>query len=512
MRKNSLLGGALILTIAGFITRILGFIYRIYISNLIGSEGMGLFQLIYPIFMLSHTICCSGTFIAISKIVAEESAKRELGNMRKTFRIATCISLFISLIFVAILYFFSSFIGQYILNDTRTSMAIKILAFAIPFSILNSCFKAYFYGTKSMIVPATSQVIEQVTRMGIIFILAGFFIPRGLEYACAMTVIGTAVGELISFMHVYLNYKRGDKKTSHYNKKPTKRLVKILPAIFSISVPLTLSRTITTLLASYESIIIPTKLITSGLSKQAAMSLYGELTGMAMPLIFFPSLLTNALSMALLPTVSEASAINNNKKICYTVSKALQFTSLIGLGSTCLFLTFSHQLGIVVYNQENVGNLLFSLAFICPFIYLQSTFGGILNGLGLQNTAFRNNLIGLSIRITVIVFLVPIYGINIFLVGLLISVVIVSLLNLFKILKVIVLKLNIMKYFVQPLLASFATGFVTYYISNHFLYPNFTLRLALIIGLLLLCVLYVIFNFLLGSITLHDIRVIKKSL
>lgn len=513
MRKNTLIGGAIILTIAGFITRLLGFIYRVYISNLIGSEGMGLFQLIFPVYLICHTICASGSFIAISKLVAEENAKKQYGNMHKALKLGVSLSLGASIVISCLVFFGADFIGREFLSDDRTIPALRLLTFTIPFSVLTSCFKAYFYGTKDMHIPASAQVVEQVSRMLIIYLIAGFFIPKGLTYACILTVIGTGVGEIISFTHVYLSYKHHRRRMHKLKKikKASLSYTALISSMFAVIIPLTSSRTVTTLLMSYENIIIPSKLQEFGMSSTEAMSLYGELTGMAVPLIMFPSLLTSALSMALLPTISEASAIRNKKKICITISKSLQFTAIIGIGSTCLFLTFPHEIGLTVYNQLGVGTLLASLAFICPFIYIQSTFGGILNGLGLQKTAFKNNVIGAAIRIMFIFFILPKHGINAYFIGFTLSLILVSTLNIHKVLKITVLQFQGFNWLVKPTLAAAVSGITINYIANHYIYPHYSMTISLIISVCLLAVLYFSMIFLLGCIKKEDFDIVKRA-
>lgn len=513
MRRKSLIGGAIILTVAGFITRVLGFVYRVYISNLIGSEGMGLFQLIFPVYLLCHTICVSGSFIAISKIVAEQNAKGNYANMHKTLKLGTLLSVFASTLISTVIFFGAEFIGRELLSDDRTIPALRILAFAIPFSVLTSCFKAYFYGTKDMHIPASAQVIEQITRMVVIYLIAGFFIPKGLTYACILTVIGTAVGEVVSFTHVYVSYKHHRYKMHklHLPKKKTLSARSLLKSMFAIIIPLTSSRTITTLLMSYENIIIPSKLQEFGLTSTKAMGLYGELTGMAFPLIMFPSVLTSALSMALLPTISEASAIKNKKKINFTISKSLQFTTIIGIGSTCLFLTFPHEIGITLYNQPAVGKLLFSLALICPFIYIQSTFGGILNGLGLQKTAFKNNIIGSAIRIVFILFALPEFGINAYFLGFTLSVIVTSFLNISKVLKITVLQFQVFNWLIKPAFSALIAGLSINYVANHYIYPYYNMGMSLTLAVFFLAIAYFLLILAFKCVKKEDIMLIKGS-
>lgn len=514
MKKNTVVGGAIILTIASLFTRILGFIYRVYMSNLIGAEGMGLFQLVFPVYMLSHTICCSGASIAISRLVAEEHAKKQYPNMRKILRGAVFSTLFIGLGLSCVLFTSAPFIGRTLLNAPRTILGIRILTFALPFSVVSTCIRAYFYGLKDMSVPAVSQVIEQITRMVVIFLIAGFFIPKGLEYACAMAVVGTIAGEIASFLHVYSCYKMESKKTSKKYSNGLKFSLgyrTLLASIAAIAIPITANRTVTTLLQSVENIIIPLKLQNFGLSSSEAISVFGQFTGMALPLLFFPSIFTNSLSTTLLPTVSEANAVQNTRRLEYTISKSLQINSLIGIGSTCLFMTFARPLGTAIYNQQEVGNMLFSLSFICPFLFFQATLNSILNGLGEQMVTFRHNIMALCIRISMIYFLIPLYGLNAYLLALFISYILLVFLNLNKILNLTSMEYDIKNWLLKPCLSALAAGLTSNYVANHYIFNHFDQRTGLIFSIALLGVIYLFFVFSLRCITKEDIHIIKRA-
>ena len=256
-----------------------------------------------------------------------------------------------------------------------------------------SMLKGYFYGLQEMDKPAVAQVFEQLMRMITIYLIADWFIPKGITYACAMAAIGMTVGEFISFSYTYICYKQYQKKQDSFKQKFSSLTTKKgLYAILSIAMPITLNRGFSSILQSIETIMLPTRLQLFGYSYAETIGLYGQFSGMAMPLIFFPSILTTSLAMTLIPTISEAKAIKNTRQIQYSTSKSLQIASLIGMGAACLFILFSHSLGKLIYRQEEVGTILYSLSWLCPFLYFQQTLSGVLNGLGEQIASFRHTI------------------------------------------------------------------------------------------------------------------------
>lgn len=510
MSKKGIVTGALILTAANIITRILGFVYRIYMSNLIGAEGMGLFQLISPIYMLAWSLSASGLQTTVSKLVAQENAKRQYGNMGRILKQSVVLSASIGCILAVFIFFFADWIGFQILKDERTILSLRVLSLAIPFMAAGSCMRGYFYGLQETTKPAIAQVLEQIARMVVIYFLAGIFIPLGLGYACAAAVIGSLVGEVLSFLYVYFTYRYFKRKVG-FMQKPVIGVLAAFHSILAMAIPLTANRAVSTLLQSIENVLIPRQLQTFGMTVSEAMSAYGQLFGMAIPLIFFPSAFITSLSVALVPAVSEAHAVNNNKRIQYTVSKSLHFTALIGVGTLCLFLAFPHELGKVIYNQDGVGDMLYALAWLCPFLYLQHTLTGILNGLGQQTAAFKHNLLGSLINIACIYFYIPKYGLQAFLWGLLASIIVSAGLNLHKTLQCTSIQFDLGNWFLKPGLAAAGTGLTILYLARHYIFPLLGPIWGIIFATTSLVGIYLMFLFLLQCITIDDIRRLRKS-
>ncbi len=509
MRGKSIVTGAIILTIAGIITRILGFVYRIYMSNIIGAEGMGLYQLIMPIYSLAWSIACSGFTTTVSKLTAQENAKKEYGNVKRILKQSVFITTALGVIVGVLIFIFAYDISTIFFKDTRIVMSMKILSLAIPFMSAGSCIRGYFFGLQETVIPAINQVFEQSVRMLVIYLLAGTMIPMGLEYACAAATIGIVAEEIFSLLFVIISFKF-TKARNFIKKLPTLSTYKSLALIFTMALPLTANRVIGSFLSTYENALIPQRLQLFGYSQTDALSIYGQISGMAMPLIFFPSAFLLSLSISLVPAVSEASAVKNFSRINYTTSKSLLFASVIGFASASMFVCFSKEFGQVIYNQD-ISRMLILLGIMCPFLYMQTVLSGILNGLGYQVFIFRNSLISSIISILFIYFLVPVKGVDAFILGWFVSLIVVCWLEIEKLRDSVSLHFEFSNWFLKPLLSAIASGLLIKYIANKLIFNNFGEVIGLISAICIFSCLYMLFIVLLGCLSIHDLNDIFKS-
>ncbi len=501
MSKNLIIKGALILTLANIITRILGFIYRIYMSNLIGAEGMGLYQLIMPVYMLAWSISSSGFSTTISKLVSEENSKREYGNIRRILSICIFLSGLIACLISILVFIFSPYIANNIFKNENTLLSLHIMCIAFPFMAIGSCIRGYFLGMQDTIVPAISQVLEQVSRMIVIYLLASVFIPLGLSYACALGVIGMCIGEIFAFLYVFMIYNTKINKI----KKSNISIIKYTTIILSMALPLTANRVLGSFLSTIENILIPQKLIEYGYTNTEAMSLYGQLSGMSMPLIMFPSSLLTALAITIVPAISEALAKNNINLIKITISKAFNITSIIGLGTLGIFTFFSSELGTTIYSQEDIGWQLLYIGFLCPLIYYHVIFSGILNGLGEQLLIFKNSIISSIINICFIYFLIPKYSLFAFIIGWFLSLVVVNLISLIKLKNKTNFNINLFNDIFKPLLCVISSSIISKYLYNISIniYNNV---ISLIGALFIFSIIYFILLILVGALNRKDLR------
>lgn len=473
MSKKSFVGSAVVLMIAGFIVKIFGFIYRIYLSNLIGAEGMGLFQLIAPVYSLIILTLTSGVSIAVSKMVAEEMAKSNHVNLRRITTCSLAIVVTAGLAVSALIFVFIDPIVNVILKDSRTYYSMLFLIPCIPVIAAASALKGYFYGVQDVVPTACSQIVEQIVRIGLVMAMAGYFLNIGLEYACALATVGMAIGEISNLSVLVIIYRLRKKRTSRYNsKRGFMRKRTIVKEILKVSIPVSFNRFITSIMAAVELILIPRMLLMGGMNYQSSIQEYGKLTGMAMPLVFFPSLVTLSLATTLVPAISEAMSLKSFKTVNYRISKSIQLTFILGFIFTAIFLVFPKDIGDLIYRKENIGQILYLLAFTSIFIYLQQTLLGILNGLGKQGISLRNSVVGYVIRIAFVIYCIPVYGITGYIAGIVISSACVCFLNISTVVKTTGMALDFRNWILKPGLVGIIMIFIGKYIYSFFTILN----------------------------------------
>ena len=503
--KKTLITGALTLTAANIITRLIGFAYRIFMADAVGAAGMGLIQLIMPIYSLAWAISCSGITTTLSRLVASEQAKGEHGNMRRLLAISLLMTGTLSLAMTVVLYFGAYAIGAGILNEPRIVMALRILSFSFVFMALGSCLRGYFLGLQKTIVPAVSQIIEQLARIGVIMLLASVFIPRGLEYAAAMAVIGIVLGEFLSCVYVFGAYKLAKRRGANATMSATMGKRTAFFAIGAMALPLTLNRITSSFLSTVENVMIPGRLQAFGMAADEAMAMFGQVTGMAMPLIFFPSAVLVALSISLVPSIAESVTLGENKRVRATITKSITFTCVVAFAAAAIFVVFPYEIGQLVYRQ-NLAQILLILGLMCPLWYLNITLSGVLSGLGEQIFIFRTSLMASGINIAFVFFLVPQVGIYAFLTGWFISLALVSIFSIRRLKVKTGVKTRLGTWLLKPAIAATLAGLLTNLMHDTIITRLTTGIPALIIALITMMIIYTMCIMLLGIVKASDLK------
>ncbi|MGI6093815.1 MAG: putative polysaccharide biosynthesis protein [Lachnospiraceae bacterium] len=426
---NTLIKGTLILTLAGFLTRIIGFFYRIFLSQTIGAEGMGIYQLIFPIHTLCFALTVSGIQTAISRFVAAKCAVKDENGARNIFLIGTGMCVILSITVSFFLYRYAAYFADAFLDELRCSSLLRLMAWSIPFGTFHSCVNAYYYARSQTGIPAVSQLLEQISRVLASYIFYLIILSHNQEPTPIMAVFGILGGEVVSMLFSSIMITWDFKKYSA-SLIPLEQPWHNLQEILILSIPLTCNRVLLTLLQSAEAVLIPGRLRLYGLSTSDALSIYGILTGMSLPLILFPSTITNSISVMLLPAVAEDQARENHASIRRTILLTIRYCLILGFCSTAFFFLFGNWLGLFLFKSVYAGAFIKTLSFICPFLYLTTTLTSILNGLGKTGLCFLQNTIGLSLRILFVLLAIPRFGITGYLWGLLAGELIISLLCL----------------------------------------------------------------------------------
>jgi stage V sporulation protein B len=463
--RSNILKGTLILTLAGFITRVIGFLYKIFLSKVMGTEWLGIYQLVFPVYGIAFTIYATGIQTALSRLIAAEMGKKNHKNIGRILRVGLLLSVSLALILSFLLYRFSDYVALRFLLEPRSSSSLRILAVVFPFCAITSCINGYYYGLKKAGVPAESQLLEQMIRVIVVYI-AAYTVGKGnFQVTCEMAVLGLVIGEIASSLFNFLSLfiSKPPKAMLYPGPDPNTKTLRrktILGNILHLSVPLSTNRLLINILHSIEAVLIPTMLRKSGLSTSDALSTYGTLVGMSIPFIMFPTAVINSLAVLLLPTVSEAQAMENNDMIGRTTAVSIKYSLIIGIMSTGIFLLFGNELGISIFNSEEAGSYLIVLAWICPLIYMATTMGSIINGLGKAHITFINSIVGTLVKILIIIFLIPREGIGGYLIALLIGQLILTIMDSIYIIRNIYFQFDAINSLLKPGIIVAMSGFI----------------------------------------------------
>lgn len=422
MRQFSLfLKGTLILTLSGLLSRFLGFFYKIFLAQALGAEGMGIYQLIFPIFAVCHALTASGLETAISRFTAAQKQHKSAW-LTAGLSMALVSSGLVSFV----LWKQAPYIASGLLHESRCEPLLRILSFSIPLSAVHCCFAGSYLGEKRTGIPAAAQLLEQTVRIGFVWLLCRIHMEQGKPVTPALAVFGMLAGEAASALFMLTLTSDASEKLFSLEKYGER-----CRQLLDMALPLTGSRLSLSLLQSVEAVLIPLSLQRSGLSASEALSLYGILTGMAMSFLMFPNAVTSSVSAMLLPVISEEEAVGNRRHISLAIEYTIQFGLTIGIFCMGIFLRYGSDLGTIIFHEVLAGEFLMTLAWICPVLYLTGNINSILHGLGKTNVTFFNQLTSILIRILFIFFMVPAYGIQGVLWGILASQLLLCLLGFF---------------------------------------------------------------------------------
>lgn len=423
--KHPLFRGAVILTAAGLVSRVMGFFFRIFLSRAFGEENVGLYQLIFPVYALCLSVSTAGLQMALSRITAREHS---LGRMRaavSALAAALFVTLLISCAEVLIVQANAPFIAGVLLGEPRCEELILILSYALPFAAVHSCICGYHLGLQDAKKPAASQLVEQTVRILFTVLFFLFLSGSGSPVSIQLAAAGIVAGECAAAFFCARTLAGGKKGPYRPSAAGAAKQMK---GLLSLSLPLTANRTAVTLLQSVEAASIPAGLKLYGMDTAEALSLYGVLTGMALPCILFPSAVTNSVGTMLMPAVSAAGAAGDRTALLRLIRKAVGSCLFLGLSSCLFFLLFGKHIGLLLFHSASAGRFLLTLAWICPFLYTNTALLSAVNGCRKTSASFLINMAGLSVRIASVFLAVPRFGMRGYLWGLLASQLLVSVL------------------------------------------------------------------------------------
>ena len=458
MRQKSklfLINGA-ILTSTSLLMKFAALIFNIYISNQIGSEAVGVFSLVMAVYLFFITVATSGLNIAVTVIVSEKFALNKNHQAIKAIRTCIFFSLLLGIAAGGLILLFSNFITSKCLHNMVSSRPLFYIAIGLPFIAMSSCISSYFATIRKAYKNAISQVFEFTIKMFATIILLKINISNGVEAICISLILADVISEICSFTLIFILYIIDIKLKKLEDIRSFGQRINILKIAFPVAVTSYIRSGLSTL----KQLIIPTQLEKSGISCSRALSQYGMINGMVLPVIAFPTVFTDSYSMLLIPEFSTYVAQKNYKAINYIANKIFKITCAFTMCICSIFFIFSNDLGLAIYNNIEIGYYFKIFTPFIFFMYMDHIIDCILKGLNKQFGVMCCNILDLSITTCFIYFLLPVLGIKGYVLSIFFSEVLNFSISLFQLFKYSRIKPNLIDWIVVPLFCSLVGFFV----------------------------------------------------
>lgn len=483
MKSKKFFQNAILLIVSTFVLRLIFTSFRVIVSNKVGAECMGLYQLTFAIYNIAVTIATSGVNYATTRLCAAFLAQNNREKSKGTVKASIVYSLIFSLFSFCVFFFLAEPIGVHLLFDKRSILSIKILAISLPFISVSSAISGYFFAEKKVGVTTFSRAFEQIVQIVCFFVLISIFPQKDVEKNCVIIVLSGALADILGSLFLLSKFlydnRRIKSKTEKYLNK------KVFRTAFFAAVSIYLKSGLQTI----ENILIPIGFKKHKNSSQNALSSYGIVGSMVMPVIFFPSFVLSSFSMLLVPEFSFAQAQNKNKEISSKTIITVRLTLLFSLVISAIFMVFGRDLGNALYSESLVGKLIVIMAPLIPFMYLDSVADGMLKGLGEYAKVIKYSSIDTVLSIILITFLIPKMGLYGYVAVIYISSMLNALLSIRRLL--IVTKNRILFYsdIVVPFcVALFSSVCAKSLVSNNLAHSTQALVLSIISAFLLIAV------------------------
>lgn len=481
MKKHSFLIGALFLTVGGFLAKAIGAIYKIPLANILGSNGMGVYYLIFPLYSLLLVLISSGISVTVSKMISFERCNNNKRNEIKIFKIAILYVFLLSLLFSFILYFFNQPISL-LQGNVNAKMGYVAIAPSLIFASLISVVRAYFQGLQNMIPTSLSNIIEQIIKLVFGLLLANYFLNRGVEYAVFGAILAVSISEFVAFILIVINYIHFKHKNKiRYSKEeitsPTLTSTKIFGKLIKYSFPATLSSLIIPITGFLDSFMVINILTKSGVASTVATSLYGISNGIVTTLISLPVIISVALATVIVPNISGLYAKNNSSEVSAKSSFFIKITWILSLPCFVLMLLLAPEIIQILYSKGLTDKVINEFEFAYKLLMLASvsviyyaflqTFTSILQSINKPIVPFYSLLFALIVRTVLVFAFLKLPSFNIF--GLvfanLVFLTIATLTNLAYLRKYIALRFEINKMVLAPVFAAIVCGVVAFIIK-----------------------------------------------
>ena len=390
-KGESFLKGTFILTVAGFVVKVIGSLNWIFVSRILGGEGIGLYQMAFPIYFFAMTVSQAGVPVAISIITAERVALKDIYGAKRVFHISMALMLATGVIFSFLTYFAADWLIDWqFVRDARAYKSIVVLAPTVFFVTLLASSRGYLQGWQRMTPTAVSQIVEQIFRVITMILLAELLLPWGLDYASAGASLGALAGAVTGLMVlVYFHWKLDKDIERDYGRdlqplpgNEAEPAWSIIKRIFKLSLPVSAASIMLPVVSNLDLMIVPQRLEVAGYSVNEATELFGYLTGMAVPLVNLSCIITASMAMSIVPAISEARALKDMKRVYNQTAASVRISNFVCFPAFVIVFVLATPIASLIYNAPGAGPAVMISAVSIILLGLHQVSTGILQGLG----------------------------------------------------------------------------------------------------------------------------------
>lgn len=391
--KEKFIKSTIILIIGGIITKILGMLNKVIMARYLGTEGLGIYMMILPSFILFLNISSFGFPVAVSKLVSEDDR-----NNKKLIFTSIIFVLFINFLLMIFILFIAKYLSFNLLHEKRSYYAIMAISLVIPFASISGILRSYFFGRERMGPHVISHITEDIVRIIAMVIGVPFFMHKGVEYAVCFVILTNIISEVTSILILFFFLPKNFSLTRS-DVKPSKIYLR---DCLSISIPTTATRLIGSICYFLEPIILTGVLLYVGYPNSVIVREYGIISGYALPLILLPSFFSNAISQALLPVITKKYKMRDIAGVKRKIRQGIAYSLLIGIPLTIVLEIFPDKLLKLLYNTTSGVSYIRFLAPVCLLQYIQAPLASTLDALGMSKENFTSNLAGVLTRLVML--------------------------------------------------------------------------------------------------------------
>lgn len=473
--------------VSNIISGTLIFVFSIILSREIGAKGMGLYQLVIPLYTMLIFVTGGGISVTMSRIAAEKKATGRLKELYRTVRVICIIEVAWSILVTGVIMLSANFIAMKFLSDSRTYYSILAFCPALIMTSISSTYRGTYYGIQRVIEPGIIDIIEKIIK---IILVCPMVIVAGrvsMELATGAAMLALSCGEFISFLLFFTSFK-------HYKRNnPAQGICdndyQLIFNVIKIALPISIEGIVSAIFSTIIAILIPKRLQSAGISYEEALGLLGKLQGMAINIAFFPMLITTAFNMMLVPSITETVKVRNNKILNHRINSAIKLGAVTSFLTAAIILGSPQKIGNYFYKDEMVGKILYYIAPVLPLVYIEYVSYAILNGLGEQTKLLINSIVVQTIDVILLYIFVGISVLNIN--GYALNMGISSSIGIYLNYKLIIKTSGFKIDWVYAIIVPMLCGTITYVISSNLIFKLFNVPITIIVSIIIYCIFYI---------------------